>query len=482
MVRAHDVMARRASPALLERDAVTVLGTARPLTTPAPASSMRIAMPAATAPQRTRWQFSRAFTIGRSRQSDVVIPTTAKTRTVSKLHARVFPVRDGASSEPTDVFAPVTASLDAKPTRWVLQDLEAMNGTSLNGVDAPRGGTVELHDGDELVLASAMRHGARLVLSFLHDDCSAVSVTLDTHDLELAGPPAPAIASPPLRTRTPTTTAAPVRTTTSAAPAVRTTTPTPTAAAARPPVLSPGFQTPPPPLRTTPLSSHAARHTSSTVATKRERHRRDSSERRRMTEPCDAPMEDVDDAAQQRKRSRRLDELDDQDRCMVCPICFEYFHASVTLPCSHTFCGLCVTNWFRASLSCPQCRSDVTGLPVRNRALDDLVHRLVGTSEAYKALVAQRAQTPQLSNDASLNVFTRWQQTDVARVRSVLARQFGEARLQTCRRLGLTDDAMQRASTSQTAIAMQNLLLDWWPYERVRDEGDQRLQVFLHFG
>jgi hypothetical protein len=63
-----------------------------------------------------------------------------------------------------------------------------------------------------------------------------------------------------------------------------------------------------------------------------------------------------------------------------------------------------------------------------------------------------------------------------------VGKQFGETRLQTCRNMGLTEATMARASTSQTAIAMQNLLLDWWPYERVRDEGDHRLKIFLHFG
>lgn len=451
--------------------------------------------PTTNSSSRPSWRFSRAFTIGRSRRSDVVIPTTAKTRTVSKLHVRVFPVRDSRTlSSPTPTDQHVTL-LYAKPTRWVLQDLEAMNGTSLNGVDVSPGGSIELHDGDELVLASTMRHGARMIVQISRENGTTISVQLDEQD---------SIESPVSAPET-NHTVAPV------------TVPG-----------SPGFRTPPP-------TRTSSRHTSSTVATKRERHHRDSTEKRHGHADGNEPMEDVSDAAAAapRKRSRRLEELDDQDRCMMCPICFEYFHSSVTLPCSHTFCGLCVSSWFRSSLSCPQCRTDVTSLPVHNRALDDLVHRLAGETEGYKALVTKRlkmqleyqrepqqelqelshlpaafrlpnfrnpflSDSPRTRTAASRtvavvvaadekiqplpNVFTRWKQEEIARVRSILSKQFGETRLQTCRRMGLTESSMKQASTSQTAIAMQNLLLDWWPYERVRDEGNQRLKIFLHFG
>lgn len=426
------------------------------------------------------WKFTRAFTIGRSRRCDVVIPTTPKTRTVSKLHARVVLCHDTVGG--------------SKPTRWLLQDVGAMNGTALNGAVTLAGSSIELHHGDELVLASAMRYGARLTLTFLDDDHSTVSLQLED-DLEDDDGDSGilrtnAMAAPVVERRDPVVVAEVVVA-----------------------LASPGFRTPPPSTR----ADASSRYTSSTVATKRDRQHRDANERRRPRSDSNEVMEDVEDAGQ-RKRSRRLDELDDQDRCMMCPICFEYYHASVTLPCSHTFCGLCVASWFRSSLSCPQCRTDVTSLPVRNRALDDLVHRLVGHTEGFQALVARRLKAqadgdrvesssvplvfhvpssyhrnPFLSDPVTgtsggrspallLNTFTRWKPEESGRVRSLLTKQFGETRLQTCRRLGLTDAAITHASVTQTAIAMQNLLLDWWPYERVRDEGKTRLQIFLHFG
>lgn len=498
---------RRSSPSVAPSPSSTTAGT-----NPTPTTSN----------SRALWKFARAFTIGRSRRCDVVIPTTAKTRTVSKLHARVVPVRDSADAA-------------EKPTRWLLQDLGAMNGTSLNGADAPPGGSVELRHGDELVLASAMRYGARLSLALLHVDCSVLVLKLeDDGDAE---DPAAAATALPVPAVTTTSSSSSSR---NASPIERRLDPTAAAAAAAVVDVGAGFRTPPPRATRPPVG----RHTSSTVATKRDRQHRDA-ERRRARSDSNELMEDVGedaDSGQQRKRSRRLEELDDQDRCMMCPICFEYYHASVTLPCSHTFCGMCVSSWFRSSLSCPQCRTDVTSLPVRNRALDDLIHRLVGETESYKALVAKRmrmqlegeraephaeptilspssvfsapgsyrnqflsdpvggnsaftaasmtggAACTSTSNSGSRstaplpNVFTRWKQEEIARVRSILAKQFGETRLQTCRRMGLTDASMKQASISQTAIAMQNVLLDWWPYERVRDEGSSRLQIFLHFG
>lgn len=437
-------------------------------------------------PLRSVWSFTHTFTIGRSRSSDVVIPTTDKTRTVSKSHVRIFPVRDSrhsGASMPSYPVAQDRAAGDRKPIRWVLQDLETTNGTSLNGVDLTHGGSLELHDGDVFVLASMMRNGARIAVQLPYEDGSTIRVKVV--EQSTASTPEQNPHQPVNYTRS-----------------------------------SPQFRTPT-------SSGTTPRYSSSTVATKRERHQRDSIERRRGARNTNSNelMEDVDEVVQ-RKRSRRLEELDDQERCMVCPICFEYFQSSVTLPCSHTFCGFCVSNWFRASLSCPQCRADVTSLPVRNRALDDLVHRLAGETEGYKALIAKRLRVqsqmqceprpqspallmpnfrnPFLSDSPSTashpststavvavsdatnaplpNVFTRWKPEEIARVRSIVSKQFGETRLQTCRRMGLTEESMARASTSQTAIAMQNLLLDWWPYERVRDEGNHRLKIFLHFG
>uniref|UniRef100_K3WHJ5 E3 ubiquitin-protein ligase CHFR n=1 Tax=Globisporangium ultimum (strain ATCC 200006 / CBS 805.95 / DAOM BR144) TaxID=431595 RepID=K3WHJ5_GLOUD len=453
-------------------------------------------------PLRSVWSFVHAFTIGRSRSSDVVIPTTDKTRTISKAHVRIFPVRDSGRSSSINIASPTSFSThrgstayDRKATRWMLQDLEAMNGTSLNGFDLPLSGCAELHDGDEMVLASMMRHGVRITVHFPYEDSSSIRVKLVE--------------------QTATSTPTPERRSSNQSSANGT-------------VRRLGFETPTSHTSTTP------RYSSSTVATKRERYQRgDTSERRygrHTSSDNNELMENADEEVVRRKRTRRLEELDDQERCMVCPICFEYFHSSVTLPCSHTFCGFCVSNWFRASLSCPHCRTDVKTLPVRNRALDDLVQRLVGETDAYKALIAKRMQfqsqlqtrepqpeprpqssaapfrspflsdsprtttptrttssntvtrTSSSTSESLPNVFTRWSPDEIARVRSIVGKQFGETRLQTCRNMGLTEATMARASTSQTAIAMQNLLLDWWPYERVRDEGDHRLKIFLHFG
>ncbi|KAF1333683.1 E3 ubiquitin-protein ligase chfr, partial [Globisporangium splendens] len=328
-------------------------------------SDSNASTPVAEEPLRSVWSFAHAFTIGRSRSSDVVIPTTDKTRTISKAHVRIFPVRDHGSSGSVSTASPHsfstrrgTATYDRKATRWMLQDLEAMNGTSLNGFDLPLSGCAELHDGDELVLASMMRHGVRIAIHFPYEDSSSIRVKF----VEQPATPTP---TPERRSSNQLSTNGTVSRL--------------------------GFETPTSHTSTTP------RYSSSTVATKRERYQRgDASERRYSRHSSNNNnnelMENADEEVVRRKRTRCLEELDDQERCMVCPICFEYFHSSVTLPCSHTFCGFCVSNWFRASLSCPQCRTDVKTLPVRNRALDDLVQRLVGEAEAYKTLIAKRMQ------------------------------------------------------------------------------------------
>eukprot|EP01012_Entosiphon_sulcatum_P046107 TRINITY_DN617_c0_g1_i1.p1 TRINITY_DN617_c0_g1~~TRINITY_DN617_c0_g1_i1.p1 ORF type:complete len:209 (+),score=17.35 TRINITY_DN617_c0_g1_i1:117-743(+) len=62
-----------------------------------------------------------------------------------------------------------------------------------------------------------------------------------------------------------------------------------------------------------------------------------------------------------------------------CSICTELLLEAATLPCSHTFCSDCLQRWLVQQTVCPVCRSNVPygHQPVRNRALDNLVERLV---------------------------------------------------------------------------------------------------------
>ena len=47
---------------------------------------------------------------------------------------------------------------------------------------------------------------------------------------------------------------------------------------------------------------------------------------------------------------------------LSCPICKDYFSSSLSLPCSHTFCSLCIRRSLSSKMECPGCRCTVGGL------------------------------------------------------------------------------------------------------------------------
>ena len=43
-----------------------------------------------------------------------------------------------------------------------------------------------------------------------------------------------------------------------------------------------------------------------------------------------------------------------------CGICYQIMHQAVTLmPCLHTYCGGCFSDWLKRSKECPNCREEV---------------------------------------------------------------------------------------------------------------------------
>ncbi|RLN93887.1 hypothetical protein BBJ28_00012937 [Nothophytophthora sp. Chile5] len=448
------------------------------------------------------WEFSGAFCVGRSRNCEVSIATSEDTRTVSKRHVGVIPLAETLAA---------SARAGAGPTskrRWLLYDLETMNGTAVNGVELPSGGSQELRDGDEVVLASAMRQCVRLVVQFPDDACSRICVKALARSESPPRPhPSPREAS---------SVAAPVVGLVRSASATV--------------VASGGCRSV--------ADAAAAPHS---LPQKRSR----SGSRRAAVDNENAETNVLQDTptSQQRKRSRRGIEQDsdvaggatatkeaqeherqERERLMLCPVCLEYFHGSATLPCSHTFCGYCISNWFRTSLSCPECRDVVKTVPVRNRALDELVERLVGRSEAYKTHVRRRTRLQRrsiaagasreergrgedsdLDEDESIgatrgvgslqlgfsgapvpsmrsSVFARWSVEEKLAFSAYVSAQFGESRVATCKKVGLTEAAVDGANGTELLIAAQNLLLDCGGLRIVGEECCQRLKIFLLFG
>ncbi|RLN49384.1 hypothetical protein BBJ29_010129 [Phytophthora kernoviae] len=325
------------------------------------------------------WEFTSAFCVGRSRGCEVSIATSEETRTVSKRHVGVTPLAETLADR---------AGATLGKRRWLLYDLETMNGTAVNGVELSSGGNCELRDGDEVVLASAMRQCVRLVVQFPDDACSRIVVKA----VARSATPSPA----PSHHRSPRRAVVP-----NAA------------------MTSPGF------------SRSAATHAN-------------------------------------------------------------------------------------------KCRDIVKTVPVRNRALDELVERLVGNTEAYKSHVRRRAKLQRRSvgprryehngdtseqgeDDESegaargvgslqlgnggvpeptlrSSVFARWSVEEKLAFSAYIGTQFGETRAATCKKVGLTEAAVESATMTDMIVASQNLLLDCGGLRIAGDECCQRLKIFLLFG
>ena len=108
----------------------------------------------------TEWnavEISTSTLIGRSRECEISIATSSSTRTISSRHLRVFPT-------PLALFG--------SPIQWRIEDLNAKNGTSLNGSKIlPRMATA-IRDGDEILLASNTSHAVRIRVKSAQDSTS----------------------------------------------------------------------------------------------------------------------------------------------------------------------------------------------------------------------------------------------------------------------------------------------------------------------
>uniref|UniRef100_M4BNM3 E3 ubiquitin-protein ligase CHFR n=1 Tax=Hyaloperonospora arabidopsidis (strain Emoy2) TaxID=559515 RepID=M4BNM3_HYAAE len=480
------------------------------------------------------WEFSAAFCVGRSRGCEVSIVTSEDTRTVSKRHVGFVPLMETLA----------TAAGSGK-RRWVVHDLETLNGTAVNGEEVPTGGSRELRDRDEVVLASTMRQCVRLQVQFRDEARSHIIVKA----LVCSSTLSPA----PLHRRlvTPGTVARrlPRRDVVAAASGAGTgldrsvVTSAGSLAVVRTGCRSVGLlagtvrsdanlMTPPPQSlsqkRTRTSPRHGAGESKSVDKSDKRRSTSQSQQRKRSRrggvtdEEDEAALEGVaameNDVVSAAKRAREH-EKEERERLMMCSVCLEYYHGSATLPCSHTFCGYCISKWFRHSLSCPECRNVVKTVPVRNRALDELVERLVGHTEAYKSHVRRRARKQRrlvesrwydgggsgdnedVAEDAvrgvgclqlggtrtreprlRASIFTRWSADERRAFAAYINNQFGEARLATFKKVGLTPLAVDTSNTNQLVTAAQNLLLDCGNFLMTSNGCCQRLQIFLLFG
>ncbi|KAL4240977.1 hypothetical protein ACF0H5_001759 [Mactra antiquata] len=92
-----------------------------------------------------------------------------------------------------------------------------------------------------------------------------------------------------------------------------------------------------------------------------------------MADSSDQNISKVSDA-QRTSLERSLSGSDD----FLCGCCFDLMVKPTTLTCGHSFCRLCVANWYFTSKKreCPQCRSQWTGNPQTNITLRNLLGKM----------------------------------------------------------------------------------------------------------
>ena len=95
----------------------------------------------------------------------------------------------------------------------------------------------------------------------------------------------------------------------------------------------------------------------------------------------DAPMS----SAKKRKAASTSSAWEEDYECVICSGVIAYCHC---LPCGHTACGECLSNWLRTKRQCPECRADVP--PSAVLAPVHMVDRIVEAKIA-KASAGERA-------------------------------------------------------------------------------------------
>ena len=95
----------------------------------------------------------------------------------------------------------------------------------------------------------------------------------------------------------------------------------------------------------------------------------------------------------------------------TCVICQELFIKAHTLPCSHSFCEVCIKEWLRTKKVCPICRKRVTTGPVHSLVLDNAIikieEKLSGESKQEREAVKKDRTKSSGSGGAAVCSVTR---------------------------------------------------------------------------
>ncbi|CEO96814.1 unnamed protein product (mitochondrion) [Plasmodiophora brassicae] len=91
-----------------------------------------------------------------------------------------------------------------------------------------------------------------------------------------------------------------------------------------------------------------------------------------------------------------LDEDTPLSAALQCPICYSAMTTPVILPCSHSYCSMCIRRWLSAKKSCPVCseQADPSQI-IPNRALEHAIAVL--TCEGNQTRLPQNQRCPSMA-------------------------------------------------------------------------------------
>ncbi|KAJ3082589.1 E3 ubiquitin ligase [Quaeritorhiza haematococci] len=77
------------------------------------------------------------------------------------------------------------------------------------------------------------------------------------------------------------------------------------------------------------------------------------------------------------QRDAWKESLKQRQNAVTCVICMDFFSVPHILPCGHTFCYPCLTDWLSQKRQCPTCRNPISAAPVHSIITRDLVKQVI---------------------------------------------------------------------------------------------------------
>lgn len=172
--------------------------------------------------------------------------------------------------------------------------------------------------------------------------------------------------------------------------------------------------------------------------------------------------------------------LEEIESMFTCAICCDPFLNPATLQCGHSFCMLCIEEWFSKKLVCPTCRCPITTLPIKSKCLENAVRTTIessGDEIAMRRYEARYARSQEIvktrislhdrlrnliqraGNAKFMQINLNWTEKEKSRFRKGIVSHRGNARVTYCSAVGLTVEWIGSSTPQELYIAVVNVQL-----------------------